>query len=52
MTVEARDEHAEVGLEKLNIAKQCLPVPYSSSHFWRREEAIDSVKDLVGQVDA
>ena len=52
VTVEARDEHAEVGLENLNRAKQCLP-EFPTHHHISGDvsEAIDSVNDLVGQVD-
>ena len=52
MTVEARDEHAEVGLENLNRAKQCLP-EFPNHHHISGDisEAIDSINDLVGRVD-
>ena len=52
VTVEARDEHAEVGLENLIRAKQCLP-EFPKHHHISGDisKVINNISDLVGHVD-
>ena len=52
LTIEARDEHAEVGLENLTRAKQCLP-EFPNHHHISGDicEVISNIEDLVGNVD-
>ena len=52
LTIETRDEHAEVGLENLARAKQCLP-EFPNHHHISGDISDVSMKiaDLAGQVD-
>jgi tRNA (adenine57-N1/adenine58-N1)-methyltransferase len=52
ITIETRDEHAEVGLENLSRAKQCLPEFPKHHHISGDISDVSSeIIDLAGQVD-